>query len=86
MWETDKDNWEEEEKRLKNRIMRINRDNQAYLMKQMMEKEDQEKATRGYMNKNDFALNKPLLREINSKLKASHYAASEQRSQLSKSQ
>lgn len=35
MWQTDKENWEEEEKRLKNRISKINRDNQSYLMKQM---------------------------------------------------
>ena len=27
MWATDKDNWEEEEKRLKSRISKINRDN-----------------------------------------------------------
>jgi hypothetical protein len=27
MWETDKHNWEEEERRLKNRINKINRDN-----------------------------------------------------------
>ena len=27
MWQTDKENWEEEEKRLKTRINRINRDN-----------------------------------------------------------
>ena len=77
MWETDADNWKEEEKRLKDRITRINRDNQAYLMKQMMEKEGQEKANRGYMHNQDFLMNKPLLREINSKLKASTYAASE---------
>ena len=31
MWATDKENYEEEERRLKNRINRINRDNQDYL-------------------------------------------------------
>ena len=33
MWETDKKNWEEEERRLKSRINNINRDNQEYLLK-----------------------------------------------------
>ena len=33
MWQTDKENWEEEERRLKNRIFKINVDNQNYLVK-----------------------------------------------------
>ena len=73
MWQTDKENWEEEEKRLKNRIDKINRDNQEYLRRQMAEKDAQEKYNRGSMNPNDFLINKPLLREINNKLKASTY-------------
>ena len=67
MWETDKQNWEEEERRLKARIGKINRENQEYLLKQMAVKEQQNKK----MNPQEFALNRPLLREINSKLKQS---------------
>lgn len=33
MWQTDKSNWEEEDKRLKSRIQEINKDNKEYLMK-----------------------------------------------------
>ena len=43
----------------------------------MAEKAIAEKENRGFMNSADFAMNKPLLREINSKLKASNYAPSE---------
>ena len=77
MWETDKKNWEEEERRLKSRINNINRDNQEYLLKQMAEKASIEKDNRGLMNAADFAMNRPLLREINSKLKTSNYTPSE---------
>lgn len=73
MWATDKENYEEEEKRLKNRISKINRDNQEYLRKQMADKQAQEKYNRGSMNPDDFLINKPLLREINTKLKNSVY-------------
>ena len=38
IWNVDKQNWEAEESRLKNRITQINRDNQNYLLKQMAEK------------------------------------------------
>ena len=54
MWQTDKENWEEEERRLKNRINRINRENQDYLVQQMMEKDRQEKKNRGIMHPADF--------------------------------
>lgn len=43
----------------------------------MAEKEAQDKYNRGTMNTQDFLMNKPLLREINSKLKTSTYEASE---------
>lgn len=77
MWATDKENWEEEERRLKNRIRGINRENQDYLHQQMMEKDAQDKYNRGTMNPNDFLMNKPLLKEINNKLKTSQYTPSE---------
>lgn len=48
MWQTDKENWEEEDKRLKTRISQINRDNQEYLRKQMAEKESKERVQRHF--------------------------------------
>lgn len=71
MWKTDKNNWEEEDKRLKMRISQINKDNQDYLLKQMADKDSKDKFERGTMNQHDFMMNKPLLREINKKLKHS---------------
>lgn len=62
MWQTDKNNWEEEDKRLKKRIADINRDNQNYLLKQMADKGAKEKFERGTMSTQDFMMNKPLLR------------------------
>lgn len=66
MWELDKQNYDEEEKRLKQRISKINQDNSAYLMQQMAEKNRQS----GKMNRMEMAINKPLLREVNQKLKS----------------
>lgn len=76
MWETDNKNWEEEETRLKNRIRQINQDNQQYLLKQMAEKGRQDKGNKGIMHTQDFLMNKPLLREINEKLKSPDLAES----------
>jgi len=73
MWQTDKRNWEEEEKRLKSRIDKINRDNQEYLVKQMGLKDKENRK----MHPQEFALNRPLLREINQKLKQSNYQDSQ---------
>ena len=71
MWKTDKQNWEEEEKRLKSRIDSINKENQQYLLDQISAKNQKDKN----MHPSDFAINKPLLREINQKLKSqSEYA------------
>lgn len=66
MWELDKKNYEEEEKRLKERINKINMDNSQYLQNQMAAKH---RAT-AKMNNMEMAINKPLLREVNQKLKA----------------
>jgi len=65
MWAQDKINWDEEERRLRSRINKINSDNQNYLMKQVQAKYTQQ----ARMNPHEFALNRPLLREINNKLK-----------------
>ena len=73
MWQTDKRNWEEEEKRLKSRIDKINRENQEYLVKQMALKDRENRK----MHPQEFALNRPLLREINQKLKQSNYQDSQ---------
>lgn len=65
MWHLDKQNYEEEEKRLRDRIGRINKDNADFLVKQMEAKSKQFKK----MNRNEFAINKPLLKEANNKFK-----------------
>ena len=65
MWELDKQNYEEEEKRLKERINKINKDNSSYLMNQMAAKN----RASAKMNNLEMAINKPLLREVNQKLK-----------------
>lgn len=74
MWDKDYRNYSEEERRLHDKINRINRDNQDYLKRQMEEK--QIKIGKAKMNKQEFLLNKPLLKEINSKLRATHYSPS----------
>ena len=65
MWSLDKQNYDEEEKRLKQRINKINSDNASYLMSQMHAKTK----AGGKMSGTEFALNRPLLREVNQKLK-----------------
>ena len=65
MWSLDKENYEVEEKRLKDRISRINADNAQFLLKQMADKH--KKGAK--MNRAEFAINKPLLREANGKFK-----------------
>ena len=42
MWRTDKQNYEEEERRVKERINKINRDNQQFLFLQMNQKDKKE--------------------------------------------
>ncbi|CDW85300.1 UNKNOWN [Stylonychia lemnae] len=67
MWKQDKDNYEEEERRLNQKIKTINNENAKFLQDQMESKKAKEKKK---MNKQEFLLNKPLLREINQKKKA----------------
>ena len=71
IWKTDKGNYELEEKRLASKINTINRDNQAFLQRQMQEKASRSNQRR--MNREEFAYNKHLLKEINDKRKASNY-------------
>lgn len=66
MWDVDKQNYELEEKRLRDRINQINADNASFLKKQMATKESKAPTK---MNKAEFALNKPLLKEANQKLR-----------------
>lgn len=68
IWARDKSNYEEEERRLKNKITNINKENASFLQRQISEKET--KTTQRKMNKQEFQFNKPLLREINQKRKA----------------
>ena len=71
IWRTDKSNYELEEGRLASKIAGINKDNQNFLRRQMEEKASRSNQRR--MNKEEFAYNKHLLREINDKRKASNY-------------
>ena len=66
MWHQDKVNYEEEERSLNEKINKINKDNENFLKQQMENKRMKE---RGKMNRAEFLLNKPLLREINQKKK-----------------
>ena len=74
MWQHDFKNYSEEERRLHDKINKINRDNQEFLRKQMEEKSG--KQVKAKMNKQEFLLNKPLLKEINEKKRATHYGGS----------
>jgi len=59
MWARDKENYEQEEKRLADKIKNINNDNADFLKRQMNEKE-----SRGgkRMHAEEFRMNKPLLK------------------------
>lgn len=63
IWKRDKANYEEEERRLKNKIASIATENSDFLKKQMNEKASRQQAKR--MNREEFMINKPLLKEIN---------------------
>ena len=65
MWDQDKKNYDEEERRLKDRIKMINKDNASYLMQQVAAKNSNLQR----MNPAEFSLNKPLLRQANEKMK-----------------
>ena len=67
IWARDKSNYENEEKRLNDKIKKINCENAEFLSKQIYEKET--KSAQRKMNRQEFQLNKPLLREINMKRK-----------------
>jgi len=65
MWKKDLTNYEEEERRMNDKIKRINGENANFLKKQM----DNKNSKGAKMNKQEFLLNKPLLKEINEKKK-----------------
>lgn len=72
MWNQDKQNYTEEERRLQNKISQINKENAEFLKKQM-----NDKGGKGAkMNKQEFLLNKPLLKEINQKIRGGSIADS----------
>lgn len=74
IWARDKANYEEEEFRLNRKIKQINAENSQFLQRQMQEKASRQQQRR--MNKQEFALNKPLLKEINNKRGDGNDAAS----------
>ena len=71
IWRKDKENYEEEERRLSRKIKEINGENATFLQRQMCEKASRQGAKK--MNREEFNLNRPLLREINEKKKSSNY-------------
>ena len=73
----DKENYEEEERRLRNKIAGINQENCDFLKRQMNEKASRQQAKR--MNREEFMLNKPLLKEINQKRKGSQFDGGSQK-------
>jgi len=73
MWQRDRENYEEEERRINNKIKRINKENADFLKKQMEEKEG---ARKGRMDMNEFLMNKQLLCDINGQRKTGSSAAS----------
>ena len=74
MWKQDLKNYTEEERRLMDKINNINKDNSEFLKKQMEDKHSKQKTK---MNRQEFLMNKPLLREINDKKRASQYGGSQ---------
>jgi hypothetical protein len=74
MWKQDQVNYQEEERRLNGKISQINKDNAEFLKKQM---EDKQRKERAKMNKQEFLLNKPLLKEINDKKRVTNYGGSQ---------
>ena len=67
IWARDRTNYEAEERRLHDKIKQINEENAAFLQRQVHERES--KLNTKKMNRQEFALNKPLLREIQMKRK-----------------
>ena len=72
MWSQDFKNYSEEERRLHEKVNKINRDNQDFLRRQMEEKQAKV-GVKTKMNKQEFLLNKPLLKEINDKKRTTGY-------------
>lgn len=71
MWKQDQRNYTEEERRLHDKINKINKENADFLKRQM-----DDKHSKGIkMNKQEFLLNKQLLREINDKKKTTYYGS-----------
>lgn len=74
MWKQDQKNYSEEERRLNEKIASINKDNADFLKKQMDDKHGKVKPK---MNRQEFLLNKPILKEINDKKRATNYGGSQ---------
>ncbi len=74
MWHKDLQNYEEEERRMADKIKRINLETADFLHNQIAEKGGKHRAK---MNRQEFLLNKPLLKEINQKKRASEAGGSQ---------
>lgn len=71
MWKSDYKNYSEEERRLHDKVSNINKENAEFLKRQMEEKN--QKTAKAKMNKQEFLLNKGLLKEINDKKRVTQY-------------
>jgi len=67
MWREDKVNYEEEERRLQEKIKNINLENASFLKGQAVQKHSKG----AKMNRQEYLLNKDILRNINNKNKSS---------------
>lgn len=74
MWQKDLENYEEEERRMTDKIKRINMETAGFLQNQIGEKGAKHRAK---MNRQEYLLNKPLLKEINEKKRASDAGGSQ---------
>ena len=72
MWKHDHTNYQDEEKRLNDKIQRINNENADFLQKQMDEKHSKKRTK---MNKEEFLMNKDILKEYTQKKSSTLSAA-----------
>ena len=69
IWKLDLKNFTEEEKRIAAKIKKNNNDTAEFLRKQIEEKSGVVEVHHGNMNRNEFLLNKGILRDVNVKLR-----------------
>jgi hypothetical protein len=73
MWRKDRENYEQEEKRINDKVKKINKENAEFLTRQVGEKDE---AKKGKMDMNEYLLNRQLLKGINEQRKVGSSDAS----------